>query len=92
MWIDAVSWSVQHTLVSSSLSCFRWLMMSSSLQWIVGGVNGPPGAPAAVRVTLASDDAFGRAPVQCRRSVDGPVRENASDWTHAALHPVLVNT
>lgn len=65
--------------------------MMSSLQWIVGGVNGPPGAPAAVRVTWASGAVIGREPIQRRLSVDGPVGGNASDWTHAALHPVLVN-
>ncbi len=63
---------------------------SYSLQWIVGGVSGRPGAHAVAHVTWASDAAIGQEPIQRRRLVAVLVRASASDWTHAALHLVSV--
>lgn len=59
-------------------------------QWIVGGVIGPRGAPAAVPVMLAPDDATDRGPTQPPRSEVGNVRGPVWPLSFAVYSPVKV--
>lgn len=68
----------------------RWSAVQLPVQWIVGGVIGPCGAPAAVPVMLAPDDDTDRGPTQLPLLEVGIVRGPVWLLSSAAYSPVKV--